>query len=68
MRRRKRRLPPDSLALPQVVGHGYMNDTPEPYASWEARTAAMGMPPFDQATVDKSWDKLIAFFKKHLAA
>ncbi len=50
------------------VGHAFMNDTPEPYESWEARTQAMGMPPFDALTSDAAWVRLVNFFQKHLAA
>ncbi|KAJ1454852.1 dienelactone hydrolase [Pelagophyceae sp. CCMP2097] len=48
------------------AGHAFMNETPQPYASFEARTAAMGMPAFDKATADVAWDRVIGFFGEHL--
>jgi carboxymethylenebutenolidase len=63
----------DKLANGEVhiipgVGHGYMNDTPEPYGSWEERQQAMGMVPFDAAAAEASWGRVLAFFNTHLKA
>ena len=48
------------------VGHGFLNDTPEPFKSFEEREAAMGHN-YDPKTCELAWERLIAFFKKHLA-
>jgi len=48
------------------VGHAFMNETPAPYESFEARTAAMGMPPYDKTQAELAWSRMLDFFKKHL--
>ena len=47
-------------------GHGFMNDTPEPYGSFEERRAAMGMVPYDAGVVEGAWARVFAFFGTHL--
>ena len=49
------------------VGHGFLNDTPEPYDSFEARREAQGFAPYDAAQAELAWSRLVAFFKKQLA-
>jgi carboxymethylenebutenolidase len=48
------------------VGHAFMNDTPDPYATWEARRKAQGFPPYDETQVNLAWSRLLRFFEKHL--
>jgi carboxymethylenebutenolidase len=48
------------------VGHAFMNDTPDPYATWEARQKAQGFPPYDETQVNVAWSRLLRFFEKHL--
>eukprot|EP00933_Yihiella_yeosuensis_P046045 TRINITY_DN41517_c0_g1_i1.p1 TRINITY_DN41517_c0_g1~~TRINITY_DN41517_c0_g1_i1.p1 ORF type:complete len:305 (+),score=64.26 TRINITY_DN41517_c0_g1_i1:96-917(+) len=50
------------------VGHAFMNDSPSPFPTFEARKEAMGegFPPYDAATADLAWSRLFAFFGKHL--
>lgn len=48
------------------VGHAFMNDTPDPYATWEARRKAQGFPPYDETQVNVAWSRLLRFFEKHL--
>ena len=49
------------------LGHAFMNDTPEPYKSWQERTAAMGVPPFSPEAADLAWERVVGFLKKNLA-
>jgi carboxymethylenebutenolidase len=49
------------------VGHAFMNDSPAPYESFEARRAAMGFVPYDAGVAALAWERLVGFFKKHLA-
>ena len=50
------------------VGHAFMNDSPSPFPTFEARMEKMGagFPPYDAATADLAWSRLFAFFSKHL--
>uniref|UniRef100_A0A7S0SG32 Dienelactone hydrolase domain-containing protein n=1 Tax=Mantoniella antarctica TaxID=81844 RepID=A0A7S0SG32_9CHLO len=48
------------------VGHAFMNDLPEPYPDFEARKASQGFPGYDEGQVILAWQRLIAFFDKHL--
>ena len=50
------------------VGHAFMNDQPAPYDSFEAREAAMGFPPYNEQQAALAWERLQAFFAKHLKA
>ena len=50
------------------VGHAFMNDQPAPYDSFEAREAAMGFPAYDERQAALAWERLQAFFAKHLKA
>jgi carboxymethylenebutenolidase len=50
------------------VGHAFMNDSPAPYESFEARAAAMGFVPFRPDVADAAWDRTVAFLKRHLGA
>ncbi|KAJ8600281.1 hypothetical protein CTAYLR_000657 [Chrysophaeum taylorii] len=50
------------------VGHAFMNDTPSPFKTFEAREAKMGFPPFDRAQADLAWSRLFEFFNTHLSA
>jgi len=48
------------------VGHAFMNDLPEPYADFEARKASQGFPEYNEEQVKLAWDRVFAFFDKHL--
>jgi carboxymethylenebutenolidase len=50
------------------VGHAFMNDNPAPYNSFEEREAAMGFPAYDETQAALAWERLQAFFAKHLKA
>ena len=50
------------------VGHAFMNDSPAPYESFEARAAAMGFVPFRADVADAAWARTVAFLKRHLGA
>ena len=50
------------------VGHAFMNDSPAPYESFEARQAAMGFVPYDGALAGRAWGRMTAFFHKQLDA
>lgn len=43
-----------------------MNESPAPFDSFEARTAKMGFPAYDQAQGDLAWGRLLAFFAENL--
>lgn len=46
-----------------TVGHAFMNATEE----GKARRSKLGQGDHDQAAVDQAWERLFAFFGKHLA-
>ena len=48
------------------VGHAFMNDLPAPYDDWESREKTQGFPPRNDAPVKLGWNRVIAFFDKHL--
>lgn len=48
------------------VGHAFMNSSPAPYTSFEARTADQGFPAYDPAQAELAWKRLFAFFDKNL--
>lgn len=48
------------------VGHGFMNDTPEPFKSFEEREAAMGHN-YNVGVAEEAWARLIDFLKRQLA-
>lgn len=48
------------------VGHAFMNESPAPFASFEARQQEMGFPPYDQAQAELAWGRMLAFFGTHL--
>ena len=48
------------------VGHAFMNDLPEPYPDFEARKATQGFPAYDESQVNAAWERVLAFFDKHL--
>lgn len=60
------KLPRGEVHLVPGQGHGFMNDTPEPYGSFEERRAAMGMVPYDAGVVEGAWARVFAFFGTHL--
>jgi dienelactone hydrolase len=62
------KLPNGQVHIIPAQGHGFMNDTPEPYASFEERKQQMGMVPFDAAVVGEAWARVFAFFDAHLKA
>lgn len=62
------KLPNGDVHILPGQGHGFMNDTPEPYASFEERQAAMGMVPYDAAVVGEAWARVFTFFDAHLKA
>ncbi len=43
-----------------------MNESPAPFDSFDARTAKMGFPAYDQAQGDLAWGRLLGFFAVHL--
>ena len=53
--------------LYEGVGHAFMNESHSPFDSFDARTDALGFPPYDAAQADLAWGRLLAFFKTHLA-
>ena len=50
------------------VGHAFMNDSPSPFPTFAARMEKMGdgFPPYDAATADLAWSRLLTFFSQHL--
>ena len=49
-----------------AAGHAFMNESPAPFDSFDARTAKMGFPAYDQAQGDLAWGRLLGFFAVHL--
>ena len=52
--------------LYEGVGHAFMNDSPAPFESFEARTEKMGFPGYDSKRAELAWDRLLSFFDDHL--
>ena len=50
------------------VGHAFMNESPAPHASFEARQAAQGegFPPYSEEQAELAWGRLLAFFDANL--
>ena len=48
------------------VGHAFMNDMPGPFSDFEARKAAMGIPPYNEEQAQLAWSRVMSFFDKHL--
>jgi carboxymethylenebutenolidase len=66
LRHKLKDFPDSEIYVYDSVGHGFLNDTPEPFASFEERKAALGHV-YDAATCELAWTRLIAFLNKHLA-
>ena len=49
-----------------AAGHAFMNESPAPFDSFDARTAKMCFPAYDQAQGDLAWGRLLGFFAVHL--
>ena len=56
--------------LYEAVGHAFMNDSPAPYESFEARIAAQGpgFPAYDEKAASLAWERVLGFFSSHLGA
>mmetsp|Transcript_16091 Transcript_16091/g.46938 ORF Transcript_16091/g.46938 Transcript_16091/m.46938 type:complete len:576 (+) Transcript_16091:46-1773(+) len=52
--------------LYERVGHGFMNEDPAPFESFEERRAKMGMPPYDAEQAELAWSRLFDFLGAHL--
>ena len=52
--------------LYENLGHAFMNDSPAPFASFEARKEAMGFPPYDEEQAEEAWERVQGFFELHL--
>jgi dienelactone hydrolase len=50
----------------RAAGHAFMNESPAPFDSFDARTAKMGFPAYDQAQGDLAWGRLLSFLAAHL--
>lgn len=50
------------------VGHAFLNSTPAPHASFEARKEAQGFPPYDETQAEIAWGRIKAFFKDQIMA
>ena len=48
------------------VGHAFANESPAPFATFEARKEAQGFPGFDAEAAATAWARTFAFFEKHL--
>ena len=48
------------------VGHAFANESPAPYASFEAREETQGFPVYDADAARVAWARTFAFFEKHL--
>mmetsp|Transcript_12235 Transcript_12235/g.37627 ORF Transcript_12235/g.37627 Transcript_12235/m.37627 type:complete len:271 (-) Transcript_12235:250-1062(-) len=44
------------------VGHAFMNDSPAPWTSFEARQKEMGFPPYRADRAEMAWTRLLSFF------
>ena len=60
--------PEATVFLYDKVGHAFMNESPSPFESFEARQKEMGFPPYDEASAELAWGRLVEFFGKHLKA
>ena len=52
--------------LYEGVGHAFMNESPAPFESFEARAEKMGFPAYDSKRAELAWDRLLSFFDDHL--
>lgn len=50
------------------VGHAFLNSTPAPHASFDARQATQGFPPYRKDQASLAWGRIKAFFQEHIAA
>jgi len=50
------------------VGHAFLNASPAPHASFEARKEKQGFPPYDDSQAQLAWARIQEFFKKHILA
>jgi len=48
------------------VGHAFLNSSPAPHASFEARKETQGFPPYDSTQAQLAWSRIIAFLKKRV--
>ena len=48
------------------VGHAFMNQSPNPYESFEEREKSQGFPAYDETQASKAWEKTNQFFTKYL--
>ena len=67
-------LPLNPITLYEGVGHGFMNQSPEPYANETAKDEGfqkIGMTEktfyaYNSQVAEEAWGSLIHFFEKHL--
>ena len=52
----------DAVYVYDDVGHAFMNDSPAPYPSFEARKEALGFVPFDERAATAAWKRLLDFY------
>ena len=48
------------------VGHAFMNASPAPFATFDAREEALGFPAHDPTAAETAWTRLFAFLGEHL--
>jgi carboxymethylenebutenolidase len=57
-----------SVHVYERCGHGFLNDSPAPFASFAEREAALGFAPMRPEQVEKAWARIVGFFAAHLGA
>lgn len=55
-----------SVTVHPRVGHGFMNSSPAPFASFEERKEKLGFPPYDASTAEAAWDDTVSFLTRSL--
>ena len=50
------------------VGHAFLNSTPLPFSSFEARKEKQGFPPYSEEQATIAWGRITEFFKKNISA
>ena len=50
------------------VGHAFLNSTPLPFSSFDAREAKQGFPPYSEEQATIAWGRITEFFKKNILA
>ena len=55
-----------NIYLYDDVGHGFMNDSPAPFDSFEVRKESMGFPVYNPVRADLAWGRLLDFLNSNL--